>query len=118
MFPDATNLISFMLRRMDTLVQNLYVNKDKMSENINNTNGAVFSQRVMLMLISTKNIVRSEAYEYMKEMVNIAYDGKVNLREVILKDNKYNLTEKEIDSCFELEYYYKNMEIVFKRMKV
>ena len=118
MIPDATNLVSFMLRRMDSIMNSIYVNKDNMLKNINITNGACFSQRVMLEIIKHNGSTRTEAYDYMKKKVNESYDNNIHLSILLKNDEKCLLTNEQIDKCFNLDYYMKNMEIVFKRMKV
>ncbi len=118
MFPDATNLISFMIRRMESIINSLYVNKERMMENIDLTNGACFSQRVMLELISNTKMTRTEAYDYMKLKVNEAYDNSVHLKELLLKDNKCKLSKEKIIACFDLKYYLENMEHAFKKLGV
>ena len=63
--PDATELIDYMLNRFMGVLDNLVVYPDVMLENINKTNGVIFSQRVMNALIE-KGLSREEAYDKFK----------------------------------------------------
>lgn len=60
--PDATNLMAFMLGRVNTIVENLQVNPHMMTQNLHATSGAFLSQRRMLNLVE-KGYTREEAYE-------------------------------------------------------
>ncbi len=116
--PDATNVISYLLRRMNRIIDGMYVDKEKMLENIKLTNGACFSQRVMLELITNTDMNRMDAYEYMKAKVNEAYDKNIQLSDLLKEDKNLKLNEKQIDGCFDLTYYSKNVDLVLKRLKV
>lgn len=60
--PDATNLMAFMLGRVNTIVENLQVNPHMMTRNLHATSGAFLSQKRMLSLVE-KGHTREKAYE-------------------------------------------------------
>ena len=49
--PDSTNLMDYMLNKVNNLFENLIVYPDNMMKNLNLTNGLIFSQEVLLKLI-------------------------------------------------------------------
>ena len=65
--PDATSLVDFMLVRIADLLKNLYVNKEKMLENLNLTKGQIYSQKLLLSLIR-KGWEREKAYELVQRL--------------------------------------------------
>lgn len=112
--PDATSLLDYMLVRFTNVLNNLGVNKDKMLENINLTNGVVFSQRVMLTLIDVKGWSREKAYDTVQPLAMEAFNNNKDFKELLL-ENKV-LTASELDKVFNLKYYSQNIDSVFERM--
>ena len=117
--PDATMLLDYMLNRLTNILRNLVVYPENMMKNIYLTHGVIFSQRVMNALIS-KGLVREQAYDMvqpvaMQTLMNGGEfaDGVKNNEEI----RKY-LSETEIDDCFTLDYYMKNVDYLFEQCSV
>ncbi len=115
-FPDATILLDYMLNRMKNILKNLVVFKENMIENINKTHGVIFSQRVMNKLIE-KGLSREEAYDMVQPLSMDAFMNKRDFKEFLYK-NVTLLSKDEIDSCFTLEYYMKNVDKILKRVGI
>lgn len=115
---DATNLLGFMLEKMTNIISNLFINKKQMLENINTSFGVCFSQRVMLLLVEKKGMTRTKAYGLLKKLSEEAILKKIHLKELLKEQSLLNLTNSQIESCFDLEYYYRNMEKIYRRLKV
>lgn len=116
LMPDATILLDYMLNRMMGILENLVVFDDKMKSNIYLTNGVIFAQRVMNALIG-KGFVREQAYDTVQPIAMQAMATGTNYHE-LLKQNPVvmgALTEEELDGCFTLDYYMKNVDYIFKR---
>jgi len=64
--PDSTTLMHYMLLKMNDLIENLIVYPDRMLENINKTNGLIFSQEVLLAIIK-KGVTREDAYQIVQK---------------------------------------------------
>ncbi len=114
MFPDATTLISYMLRRLNRVLNNLKVNKEKMKENINLTHGAIFSQRVMLTLISENGLTREETYDKVQPIAIDCYSNKKEFKEELLKAGI--ITKMQAKTIFNLEHYSRNIDKIFNRL--
>ena len=114
--PDATMLLDYMLNRMMNILGNLTVFEDKMMKDIYLTNGVIFAQRVMNALIG-KGFAREKAYDTVQPVAmaamanNLAYKDLLKENEVI----KQTLTEQELEDCFTLDYYMKNVDYIYKR---
>ncbi len=114
--PDATMLLDYMLNRMCNILGNLTVFEDRMRQNIYITNGVIFAQRVMNALIA-KGFAREKAYDTvqpvaMAAMANgVPYIDLLRVNEVV----KANLSDEELDGCFTLDYYMKNVDYIFDR---
>ena len=72
--PDSVILLNYMLNRMTGILLGLRVYPDRMLYNLNLTGGLVFSEEVMLLLIS-KGFTREEAYGKVQELAMAAWEG-------------------------------------------
>lgn len=117
--PDATILLDYMLNRYANLLDNLVVYEDQMLKNIYLTNKVIFAQRVMTTLIS-KGLSREEAYDTVQPISMEAYNNNLDYQELLSKNEKIMsiLTKEELDSCFTLDYYQKNVEAIYKRVNI
>ena len=70
--PETLILTDFALNRMSNVVKNLVVNKDKMLENLNRTQGLFNSQRVLLKLVE-KGLTRENAYRIVQNTAMISW---------------------------------------------
>lgn len=115
--PDATELLDYMLNRFKGILENLMVYPDKMIEDIWLTKGVIFAQRVLYKLIE-KGLVREEAYDTVQPIAMKALEQKKSYQDLLKEDAKVSslLTNDEIDSCFTLDYYMKNVDYIYKRV--
>ena len=118
-FPDSLILIDFMLHRFNGVIENLVVHEDNMLKNAKLYGGIVYSQRVLLKLVE-KGLTREEAYTIVQNYALKALDDGVlngNFRENISKDKIVVelLSEDELNSCFDIRDYLKNIDKVFER---
>ncbi|MBN4076211.1 adenylosuccinate lyase [Gemmatimonas aurantiaca] len=117
--PDATILADYGLQKFNNLLSGLIVNKKQMLKNIYYKGGLVFSQRLLLKLAPLTS--RETAYAIVQRNAMRAHDnadGTVLFREVIKqdKDVRAHLSDKEIDSLFDVEYYLKNVDKIITRV--
>ena len=117
--PDATILLDYMLNRMTGILENLVVFQEQMEANIFRTNGVIFAQRVMNALID-KGLSREEAYDTVQPLAMEAMREGKPYESLLKQSDKVRslLGEKEIEDCFTLEYYMKNIDYLFERNKV
>ncbi len=119
MLPDATELLDYMLCRFKGILENLTVYPENMLKNIYKTNGVIFAQRVMNALIG-KGLAREEAYDTVQPVAMKAWSEGLDYQ-TLLKDNEKVmglLSEEELSACFTLEYYFKNVDYIFKRVGI
>lgn len=114
--PDATILLDYMLNRMMGILENIVVFEERMIENIYKTNGVIFAQRVMNALID-KGFVREKAYDTVQPIAMKAMAESKPYQELLKQDPVVMgaLTEEELDNCFTLDYYFKNIDHIYKR---
>ncbi len=117
--PDATILLDYMLNRMKGILENIVVFEDQMMANIYRTNGVIFAQRVMNALID-KGFVREKAYDTVQPIAMKALSMGASYQDLLKEDPTVMgaLSEEELDSCFTLDYYFKNIDHIYKRNKL
>ena len=117
--PDATMLLDYMLNRFRGILENLVVFEDVMKENIYRTRKVIFAQRVMNALIE-KGFSREKAYDTVQPVAMRALSERADYQELLAQTPEVMavLTREELDSCFTLEYYLKNVDFIFDRVGI
>jgi len=115
--PDSCVLLDYMLNIFTDVIMHLLVYPENMLDNLNRTKGLIFSQRVLLALIE-KGLSRLEAYDFVQRCAMRVWRENVDFKAVLTDDidvMKY-LTAGEVGACFDLGYYTKNIERIYKRL--
>lgn len=118
-FPDSTILLDYMLNRYVKVLENLVVWPENMLKNIEKTHGVIFAQRVLILLIN-KGLSREEAYDTVQPIAMRAWENGLDYR-VLLKENEKVMslvTVEELEGCFTLDYYLKEVPAIFKRVGI
>ena len=117
--PDATMLLDYMLSRFEGVLDNLVVYPENMLRNIGLTHGAIFAQRVMNALIE-KGLVREQAYDLVQPVAMRTLMEGGEMQDNLKKTPEVvaHLTEAEIDNCFTLDYYMKNVDYIFNKVGI
>ncbi len=115
--PDATTIVYYGLIKFIEILKGLVVNEKRMIENIYYGGGLVFSQRLLLAL-APKVGSRDKAYRLVQRNAMKAAAGSGRFRELVKKDKEIteHMSEAEIDKSFELGYYTKHVDAIFKRV--
>ncbi len=115
--PDSTIIVDYMLIQFNRILENLIVYPKNMMRNLNKTGGMIFSGRLLLEL-SKKTASKEEAYRIVQDNAMQAWTENKNFKELILNDHRVRkyLTAKEIEDCFGLNYYLRNIDYIFKRV--
>jgi adenylosuccinate lyase len=115
--PDSTILVDYMLDRVKGILAKLHVYPKKMKENMAKSYGLYNSQRIMLALID-KGISREAAYDIVQRNAMKSWKKGEQFKKLLLKDKavKKYLAAKEIEEIFDLHYYLKNIDYIFKRV--
>ena len=115
--PDSTNLMDYMLMKINKLFENLIVYPDNMMKNLNLTNGLIFSQEVLLKLIQA-GMSREDAYKLVQKNAMQVWEKKIDFKELIKTDKDISklLSDSEIDSLFDLNKILININKIFERL--
>ncbi len=116
-FPDSLILVDFMLDRFNGVVENLVVHKDNMIKNTDKFGGIVFSQKVLLTLVS-KGLTREDAYKLVQRNALDAFNNHGDFKANLLKDEEIlqHLTEDEVENIFNKDDFLQNIEKIYERL--
>jgi adenylosuccinate lyase len=120
MLPDVCILTHFMLKEITDLVKNLLVYPENMKRNMNVYGGVIFSQRVLLTLVS-KGISRESAYKIVQENAHRAWNtDNGNFKAFISQDERVTgiLSPDEIESCFDPQQHLNHLNSIYQRLDI
>lgn len=115
--PDSCIGLDYMLDLMVKLVSKLLIYPENMIRNLNLTRGLVFSQTILLKLV-TKGISREDAYRIVQDSaMKVWQDEKLNLKGELSKSDelKKYISIEELDEIFQNKTMLKNVEFIFNR---
>ena len=117
--PDNTILLDYILTLFIDIIEKLKVHPEKMIENINLSHGLIFSQPLLLQL-AKKGMTREEAYKIVQENAMSARHDNKDFKKIVLNDKRIKniLSEKEIEQCFKIDNFLKNINHIFKRVGI
>ncbi|MDM8143767.1 adenylosuccinate lyase [Megamonas hypermegale] len=117
--PDSTINVDYCCRKLTNLVDKLLVYPDAMMANLNKTGGLIFSQRIMLAVVS-KGVLREDAYKWVQRNAMARWLKGEDFRTNVEKDpdiTKY-LTKEEIDNCFDYKWFLRNVDMIMARFGI
>jgi adenylosuccinate lyase len=115
--PDSCLVLDYILNIFTSVIKGLQVYPENMRRNLELTQGLVFSQRVLIALID-KGLSRQKAYELVQRNAMKAWKQRTNFLELLKADPevKARLSEKELESLFDYNYFIRHVDKVFRRL--
>ncbi len=115
--PDSCIALDYMLDLMVNLISKLLIYPENMIKNLNLTRGLVFSQTILLKLV-TKGISREDAYRIVQDSaMRVWSDEKLNLKDELTNSEELRkyISVEELNEIFENQNMLKNVEFIFNR---
>ena len=108
-----------MLQRFKGILENLVAYPETMLANIYRTRGVIFAQRVMNALIA-KGLSREQAYDTVQPIAMEAWTQNKDYKMLLEASAQVSekLSREELESCFTLDYYFKNVDEIFRRVGI
>jgi adenylosuccinate lyase len=117
--PDSTVTLDYMLNKFIGVIDGLLVYPQNMLVNLLKTKGLIFSQRVLLALMD-KGLSRPKAYDLVQRCAMKTWKEGSDFKANLLNDTeaaKY-FSEKDLVKIFNLDYYLRNVNKIFKRLGI
>lgn len=117
--PDSTMILYYMLHKSIDLINNLLLHPQKMRDNLELTNGLIYSQAILLSL-TKKGVSREEAYRLVQRNAMRVWDEKIDFEKALKEDEQILIyfTVEEISEICNLENRLKNAEFIFNRLGI
>lgn len=119
--PDATIHLDFALNRLAGVIENLLIYPENMLANLNKLGGLHNSQRVLLALVE-KGASREDAYRMVqRNAMKVWRDANRKEGDFLANlegdaDVSKLLTKAELSKMFDLDYHFKGVDVIFKRV--
>jgi adenylosuccinate lyase len=116
-FPDSTLALDYMLHKFCQVIEGLNVYPKAMKTNLGRTHGLIFSQRALIALMN-KGLSRPEAYDLVQRCAMKTWADGSEFRKNLEDDPAVaaRLSPKELDALFDLSYYLRNVDVIFRRL--
>jgi adenylosuccinate lyase len=116
LLPDSTILLDYMQHLAARVASGMTVHIDRMLRNLELTHGALHSQRLLTALVE-QGMTRDEAYRFVQEHAQRAWDEETSLRELIERAAPDLELELDLDSTFDHDAYLQHVPEVFERLE-
>ncbi len=115
--PDSSMLAHYLMNRLRSLIDGLEVFPDRMRENLNSSHGLVFSQPVLLALVSA-GLTRDDAYRVVQRNAMQAWDERTSFRELLEADHEIQSLKRPVDfdAAFSLKSSLVNIDRTFQAL--
>jgi len=115
--PDSSLALDYMLNKFIEVIDGLNVYPENMFVNLVKTKGMIFSQRVLLKLMA-QGLTRQKAYDLVQRCAMESWKGGANFKDNLLKDKEFSryISAKELDKIFDLDYYLRNVNKIFRKV--
>ncbi len=115
--PDSFLAVDFMVTQMREVLVGLNVYPERMRANLDATRGLIYSQRVLLALVSA-GMSREDAYALVQGHSMAAWKGGPDLRARLASDPavKRALSEEALAACFDPAHFTRHVNEIFERV--
>lgn len=115
--PDSTIALNYMFSKLNPILDGLLVYPKNMIVSLTKTKGLIYSQRVLLELMK-KGVTRESAYEIIQHCAMQVWQETSDFKDILNRDRKVRkyLKPAEIDACFNIKYYTRHADRIFKKV--
>ncbi len=113
--PDSTVLVHYALHRLNRLLETLTVNAARMHDNLWASRGLVFSQPVLLALVSG-GLSRDDAYRVVQRNAMKSWEQQLDFRTLLEADSDVTLDASALDDAFDLQRSLRNLDRVIQAL--
>ena len=117
--PDSTILLDYMLNDMIFIIRNMHVYPQNMRNNLSKTRGLIFSARILVEL-EKRGVERRKAYDIIQRCAMKVWKQNENFKAALWmdKDFKKVVKPRELEKFFDLAYYTKHVDRIFRKVGI
>ena len=112
--PDATVTLDFALRRLTNILENLVLYPENIKRNLEQLQGLIFSQRVLLAL-TQNGLSREDAYQVVQTLAMRVWREQVPFLDLLQADPMVSkhLSPTQLEELFDYGYHTKHVGHIF-----
>ena len=112
--PDSSIATDYILFLSNEIISGMTIDKDRMLENLNQSQGLVFSPRVMLKLIES-GMNRNDAYDLVQDLSMRTFESKEHFKQICRNNEiiKSKISNKDLNEIFDYNYYLRSTKEQF-----
>ncbi len=111
--PDSTIALDYMLALATRIVREMTVRSERMRENLELTQGALFSQRILLALVE-QGMARDEAYRIVQSAATRAWVQRRPLRDLLAAEPA--AAALDLDALFDEGWFVRHVDVLIARL--
>ena len=117
--PDSTIILDYILNKFVPILEGLLVYPKNMISSLARTRGLIHSQRILIELMK-KGLNRDEAYDMIQHCAMQVWQETSDFKDVLTRDRKVRryMSPGEIEKCFDIKYYIRHRDTIFKRVGI
>jgi len=114
--PDAFTILHYGLERLNRVLKNLYVDKERMLKNLNSLGGQIYSSHILLDLVDS-GIKRETAYSWVQGAAHELKEDE-SYKDAIMshKEISKKLSRKDLEDLFSGKRHARNIKKVINRV--
>jgi adenylosuccinate lyase len=117
MLPDIFSTIVYVSERLAGVVENIFVNENKIQQHLDEQKGIYFSQRVLTEIIKTSKVSREEIYDFIQKCTMEAMRDQKEFKEVLIENGVNKFVEvDQLNKMFDNKYFLRNVNKIFERV--
>ncbi len=115
--PDSTLALDYMLNKFIQVIEGLNVYPENMMANLIKTKGLIFSQRVLLNLMDS-GMPRIKAYDIVQRSAMRTWKEGIDFKNSLMLESEVlkHLDEKKLDKIFDLNYYLRKVNVIYRKV--
>ncbi len=115
-FPDAFEALTYMVRLAKFVIDGLEVDKERMIENLNRTQGGIYSSRLLNALLE-KGVARTDAYKLVQKITHKAIDQKLYAHDLAVEESGIVdvLGREKVNELFDVNFYLRNVRNAYEK---
>jgi len=116
-FPDSTILLHYAVRRMNQVIAQLVVNKQKVKQNLDEAGTTVFSGHYLLALVK-KGVTREKAYRWVQECALKSLQNGSSFVDQLSAHPQVSkkIGQKEIQKLGSIDYQLRNVKKIYDQV--
>ncbi len=117
--PDSTTLLDHMLKKMQVVMEDLFIYPETMLKNLNMTGGLIFSQQVLLAFVKN-GVTREDAYAMVQRNAMKVFEEGGDFLSLLKGDPEVTavLSHEVIENCFNYDNLRESINGIFARIKL